>query len=230
MSDLLALVRRVVREELAAVQGPLLGTITAVATHEAEDDSHNYEADVRLKHDGLELKVVPLAVPHIGVAAPPRVGDLVLVQFVDNDVHQPLITGRFYHEEARPPLHKTDDVLFEHRLPDGTLNHLRFAADGTIYLQRDVTKPEDNSEAKAGIKIAPDGTIELKTGDKVVVTLKEGEVEITSDGQPVKINCDELTVDGKLTVTGDSALKAKLKVGTGTGVTIDGTEITGGPV
>lgn len=230
MNELVSLVRRLVREELAAARGPLLGTVSALAAHESADDANNYEADVTLKHEGLELKKVPLAVPHVGVAAPPRVGDLVLVQFVDHDVQQPVITGRFYHEEERPPLFKSDDVLFEHRVPDGTLNHLRFAADGSIYLQRDVTKPEDNSEFKAGIKIAADGTIELKTGDKVVVTYKDGEIELKSDGGPVKITCDELTVDGKLTVTGDAALKAKLKVGTGTGVTIDGTNVTGGPV
>src|SRR5262249_42673210 len=98
MNELVSLVRRLVREELAAARGPLLGTVTALAAHESEDDANNYEADVALKHDGLELKKVPLAVPHVGVAAPPRVGDLVLVQFVGHDLQQPLITGRFYHE------------------------------------------------------------------------------------------------------------------------------------
>lgn len=230
MNELLELMRRVVREELAARRGPLLATVSAVYAHEDKDDSKNYEADVRLKHEGLELKQVPIAVGHVGVAAPPRVGDLVLVQFLDQDLQQPLITGRFYHEEERAPLFKEDEVLFEHRLPDGKLNHLRFGADGTIYIQRDVTKPEDNSEFKAGIKIDPDGNIELKTGDKVVITLKDGEIDIKSDGNPVKVTCDELTVDGKFRVKGETHLENKLKVGTGTGTTIDGTEITGGPV
>jgi hypothetical protein len=97
-------------------------------------------------------------------------------------------------------------------------------------LQRDVKKPEDNSEFKAGIQLDADGNIEIKTGDKVVITYKDGEIAIKCDGGPIKITCDELTVDGKLTATGDAKLKGTLKVGTGTGVTIDGTEITGGPV
>jgi hypothetical protein len=230
MSELLELMRRVVREELAARRGPLLATVSAVYAHEDKDDARNFEADVRLKHEGLDLQKVPIAVSHVGVAAPPRVGDLVLVQFLDSDLQQPLITGRFYHEEDRVPLFKEDEVLFEHRLPDGKLNHLRFAADGTIYVQRDVTKPEDNSEFKAGIKIDPEGVIEVKTGDKVVITLKDGEIDIKSDGGPIKFTCDQLTIDGKLQVTGETQLKDKLKVGTGMGTTIDGNEITGGPV
>jgi hypothetical protein len=242
MSGMLELIRQVVREEMALFRGPLLATVGAVYAHEDADDTANFDADVTLKHDGLELKRVPLAVTHVGAAAPPRVGDLVLLEFLDHDVQQPLVVGRFYHDQERAPLFKEDEVLFEHRLPDGKLNHLRFAADGSIVLQRDVTKPADNSEFAAGVKIGADGTIEVKTGDKVLVTLKDGEIEILCDGGPVKVTCDELTVDGKLTVTGDSvvegkltvtgdsALEAKLKVGKIIGVTIDGTEISGGPL
>jgi len=210
---MLELIRQAVREELAMLRGPLLATVSTVYAHEADDDTANYDADLTLKHDGLELKRVPIAVPHIGVVSPPRVGDLVMVQFLDHDLQQAFVTGRFYHEDDRPPLFKEDEVLFEHRVSDGTINHLRFAADGAMYLQRDVTKPEDNSEFVAGVKIAADGEIEIK-----------------SDGQPVTVICDEMTVDGKLTVTGDAVLQGTLKVGTGTGVTIDGTDITGGPV
>jgi hypothetical protein len=227
---MLEMIRQVVREEMAQRRGPLLGTVSAVHAHESDDDTSNYDADVKLKHDGLELKHVPIAVPYVGVAAPPRVGDLVLLEFLDMDVQQPMVVGRFYTDDARAPLFKEDEVLLEQRCADGKLNHLRFAADGSILLLRDVTKPEDDSEFTAGVRIAPDGTIEVKTGDKVLITLKDGEIDILCDGGPVKITCDELKVDGKLTVTGDSALKGKLKVGSGMGTTIDGNKITGGPV
>ncbi len=163
MSRIVEIIRRVVLEELARNRGSLLGVVTTVYPHEAEDDENNYEANVRLKHEDLELRRVPIAVGHVGVAAPPRVGDLVLVQFLNGDSNQPLVTGRFYHADERPPLHKEDEILFEHRVSDDTLNHLRFASDGSIFLQRDVTKPEDNSEAKASIKVdGPSGDIEIK--------------------------------------------------------------------
>lgn len=234
MSELIDLVRRTVREELALHRGPQLATVTALIAHESADDSANYEVDLRLKHDGLELPQVPVAVPHIGVAAPPRVGDLVLVSFLDHDIQQPFVTGRFYTDQERAPLFKEDDVLFEHRLPDGTLNHLRMAADGSLFLQRDVTKPEDNSEFKAGIRIDPQGLIELKSGDELVLTIdpQGGKVTLLSKDKPVEITCQTLKVDGDvqitktLTVDGDGTIKGTGKISS---VTISGTDISGGP-
>jgi phage baseplate assembly protein gpV len=232
VKELLDMVRRTVREELAVRRGPRLATVTAVTTHESDDDTANYEADVRLKHDGLELAQVPIAVSHVGVAAPPRVGDLVLVQFLDDDIQQPFVTGRFYHDQERAPLFKQDDVLFEHRLPDGTINHLRFASDGTIFLQRDVKKREDNSDFLAGIRIDPQGLIELKTSNDIVVTMDQQNKKITvlCKGNPIEVTCDKLTVDAdveikkSLTVDGDGTIKGTGKISS---VTISGTDISG---
>ena len=223
MDGLLDIVRRVVAQELQRVRSNLLGVVTAVHAHDSADDDNNFEADVKLKHVDLELTRVPIAVPHVGAAAPPRVGDLVLVQFIDGDLNQPVLTGRFYHADDRPPIFKEDDVLFEHRVPDGTLNQLRFAADGSIVLQRDVTK-DDNSQAKTSLRIAGDsGDLEIRVGDKIVVTLThDAKIEITADGKPIAVKCDKLTLDGNLDVTGD------LVVGKGPKTTISANTIKGG--
>ena len=176
---MLGAIQRVVQAELAQQRTALLGVVTAVYVHAAEDDANNFEVDVRLKHAGLELRKVPMAVSYMGIAIPPDVGDLVLVHFIDGDLNQAVVGGRFYHADERPPLHKAGDILFEQRLADDTFNHLRLAADGAIYIQRDVTQREDNSEAKAGIAIDPDGNIAIKTGDKVTSTVgADGNVSI----------------------------------------------------
>lgn len=212
MSRIVEIIRRVVLEELARNRGSLLGVVTTVYPHGAEDDENNYEANVRLKHEDLELRRVPIAIGHVGVAAPPRVGDLVLVQFLNGDSNQPLVTGRFYHADERPPLHKEDEILFEHRVADDTLNHLRFAYDGSIFLQRDVIKPEDNSEAKASIRIdGENGDIEIKSADETFILLKNtGEIQMTAKGKPIMVECSELKVTNGTTST-----------------TIKGNEITG---
>jgi len=233
MSELLDLMRRVVREELALHRGPQLATVTALTTHESDDDTANYEADVRFKHDGLEIAQVPIAVPHIGIAAPPRVGDLVLVQFLDHDLQQPFVTGRFYHDQERAPLFKENDVLFEHRVPDGTINHLRFANDGSIFLQRDVKKLEDNSDFTAGIRLDPQGLIELKSSDDLVITVDQqnGKITVLSKDKPIEITAGTLTIDADveikktLTVDGNGTIKGTGKISS---VTISGTDITGG--
>lgn len=233
MKDLVDLVRRCVREEMASRRGPQLATVTALTVHAGTDDTANYEADVRLKHDGLEIPQVPIAVAHVGFAAPPRVGDLVLVEFLDGDLQQPLLTGRFYHDQERVPLFRENEVLFEHRLADDTVNHLRFADDGSIFLQREVKKREDNSEFTAGLRIAPDGLIEIKAGGRITVTLdgKNDKVTIVCDGKPIDITCSKLTVDADvqikktLTVDGDGTIKGTGKI---SNVTISGTDISGG--
>jgi hypothetical protein len=219
VSRIVEIIRRVVLEELARNRGSLLGVVTTVYPHEAEDDENNYEADVRLKHEDLELRRVPIAVGHVGVAASPRVGDLVLVQFLNGDSNQPLVTGRFYHADERPPLHYEDEVRFEQRLADGKLNHLRFTENGSIFLQRDVTKQEKNSnEARATIKIdGPSGNIEIKVGEKIIVRLiLDDNIQVVADGLPITVDCDTMTVNGDL------------KVSDGTNsTTISGNEITG---
>jgi hypothetical protein len=219
VDQLLNMIQRVVQQEMLSQRSNLLGVVTEIFTHEAENDENNYEVNVLLKHEDLELRRVPIAVGHIGIAVPPRVGDLVLVQFIHGDLNQPVVTGRFYHADDRPPLHKADDVLFEHRVPgdEQTLNHLRFSSDGSIYIQRDVKKPEDNSEAKAGIKIDKDGNIEIQAGEKIVMTLtNDDNISIKADGKAITIDCDTLTVNGKLVVDNGSNK-----------TTIDGNEITG---
>jgi hypothetical protein len=224
MSGLIEIVRRVVEQETARHRMSLLGVVSTVFPHTADDDENNYEVNVRLKHEDLELRKVPVAVAHVGVAAPPRAGDLVLVQFINGDLNQPVITGRFYHNDERPPLHQEEEILFEQRVSDKTLNHLRFTADGSIYLQRDVKKPEDNSEAKTSLRIDGEtGNLEIKVGDKLTVTLtSDNEIQITADDKPVNVNCSKLTVNGDLDLNG------KLVVSDGThSTTIEGNSIGG---
>lgn len=243
MSNIVEIVRRVVEQEMARSRNNLLGVVSAVFPHTDAQDDNNYEVNVKLKHENLELRKVPVAVTHIGVAALPRPGDLVLIQFINGDINQPVITGRFYTDEALAPFFQENEILFEQRNgSNDSLNHLRFTPDGTIYLQRDVKKPKDNSEAKTSIRIdGASGDLEIKMGDKVTVTVKNNtEIQITTDGKPVKVKCKEMSVEGDVSVKGDMSVKGKMNVKgdttvegvfvaqNGTKTTIDGNKITGG--
>jgi hypothetical protein len=172
MSGVVDVMRRVVQQELARRRGSLLGVVTATFPHEADDDDNNYEVDVRLKHHDLELRKVPVAVGLVGVTAPPQAGDLVLVQFVDDDLNQPLVTARFYHADRRPPLHHDNEVLLEHRLQDATT---------TIRIDGDT------------------GDLQIKAGDKVVIDVKHnGEVTLTCETLTVQ---GDVTIKGVLKVS-----------------------------
>jgi hypothetical protein len=233
VSNILEIVRQVVAQELSRQRGARLGVVSEVFAHTAKDDDNNYEINVRLKHEDLELRKVPMMVSHAGFAAPPRAGDLVLVQFVNGDLNQPVVAGRFYHADERPPLHKEDEALFEHRFGDNRdkLSHLRFTEKGSIFLQSGVTKPEDNTEFKAGLRIdGENGVLEIKVGDKLTVTITEGSgIRITADGKPINVKCSEMNVEGKVNIKGDTFIDGVLKAKSGgTTTKITGSTIEGG--
>lgn len=248
-SNIIEIVRRVVEQEMARTHGNLLGVVSQVFPHADAKDDNNYEVNVKLKHENLELNRVPVAVAHVGVAAPPRTGDLVLVQFINGDLNQPIITGRFYTDDALAPFFEENEILFEQRIGNGdSLNHLRFKPDGTIYLQRDVKKPKDNSEALTSIRIdGASGDLEIKMGDKVTLTVKnDTTIQIETKDKPISVKCKEMNVEGKMNVKGDVKIEGKMNIKGDTNVegdtkvkgvfvaekggttTIEGNQITGG--
>ena len=224
MSNVLEIMRKVANQEMERNHLCLLGVVSAHYPHTAANDENNYEVDVKIKHQDLELRRVPVLVAHMGVAAVPQVGDLVLVQFINGDLNQPVVTGRLYHADNRPPLHKEDDILFEQRVAsDNSLNHLRFTSDGTIYLQRKVDKPEDNSKALTSVKIdGSSGTVEIKVGDKVTLEMKSDSVTVTQDSATLEMK------SGKFKFTGDVEINGDLVAKNGGQTTISGNKIKGG--
>lgn len=126
------IMRGVARAELARRRGCRLAVVTASHPHVEADDENNYEVDVRLKHEGLELLRVPVVVPFLGFADTPRVGDLVLVDFLDGDLAQPFVLGVLHHATGRPPLFADRELVLEHRQADGTRTELRFSPEGTV--------------------------------------------------------------------------------------------------
>ncbi len=230
-AGIIDIVRRVVSEEMAHSRGSLLAVVTEVLPNQDAKENNNYEINVRLKHEDLELRRVPVAVSHVGFVAPPRAGELVLVQFINGDLNQPVITGRFYTDEALAPLFKEDEILFEHRVGKDSLNHFRFMPDGTIVLQRGVIKPEDNSRATTSIRIDGEtGDLTITMDKTVTVTVRnDTEILIETKDKPVSVKCTKVQVDcDEMTVTGNLNVNKDLVVGTGPKTTISGNEITGG--
>lgn len=113
--SIVSTIQEIVRQELRRVRVTELGLVGDVYPHSSSNDDDNYGCDVRLKNSGLLLKRVPIATGHIGTVAIPNKGDLVLLAFEKGDVNQPLVIGRFYNADDRPPLNHPDEIIF--RLP-----------------------------------------------------------------------------------------------------------------
>jgi len=194
-------VRRIVQEELGRVRTAELAIVQEQHPHASDSDKDNYACTVQLRNSGIVLKQVPVAADRIGCASIPAVGELVLVQFVGGDINAPIITGRLYNDEDRPPVN--DDGQAITHLPLG-------AEDGdAVHIElHSGDKRELVFKLGSGIEINvrdDDPVVELKVdGSKATLQIdRDGAVTLESQGK-VEIKGSEIAVEaqGKLDLKG----------------------------
>ena len=175
--------RVVAQRELHKLHLPTLGVVTSIFPHSSASDKDNYECNVRLKNTELELRKVPIATQCIGLAGIPRIGDLVIIVFINGDINAPIIVGRLYNDEDRPPLNSAEEIVY---LPPYESNpKIR-----RIYLE------------------FPQGMIFRITDDEVDIKAGETKVVVTRDGDVVI----ESKANVKVVADGDATLKSKGKM------------------
>lgn len=106
-------IKKVAEGEVKKIHTMELGVVTSTFPHSSESDKDNYECNIKLKNRDLELRKVPIATQMIGLAHVPNVGDLVLVSFISGNINAPVVIGRLYNDESRPPLNNAGEVIFE---------------------------------------------------------------------------------------------------------------------
>jgi phage baseplate assembly protein gpV len=207
VSTIVNTIQEIVRHELRAIRVAELGLVEAVYPHSDNGDKDNYGCDVRLKNSGLLLKRVPTTTGHIGTAAIPNVGDLVLLTFDKGDVNQPILIGRLYNDEDRPPPNNPDEVIF--RLP------LAEADDKTVMAAirnlQDNTPPREmmiEMPPKITVRIT-DGTVQVTAGKTEMVLDQPdgsgGKVTVIAGRTKITMNQDG---DVSVEAAGAMALKA----------------------
>ena len=117
MWSIIDTIRKIVKREVEQIYTTELGLVTAVFPHASDSDKDNYQCSVILKNkkqpDGsdFELRKVPIATPHIGLANIPNIGDLVLLSFIGGNINAPVIIGRLYNDEDIPPVNDTRQII-----------------------------------------------------------------------------------------------------------------------
>jgi phage baseplate assembly protein gpV len=169
MTSIVETIQKIVRSELRAVGIAELGVVEAVSSHQDESDNDNYGCDVRLKNTGLLLKRVPIVTGHIGSAAIPNVGDLVLLTFAKGDMNEPIVVGRLYTDDDRPPVNTGNELIM----------HLPLHA-------------QDNSAIKAAIRNIstnnPPREILAEMPPKITLRINDGTVRATAGNSEMKLD------------------------------------------
>ena len=172
MSDLVTIIRAIIREELKTLRLGDVGVVTSAFPH-AEGDAHNHECNVKLREGEVELRKVPIATPHLGMVSAPKPGDLVLISYVAGDPNRPIVVGRLYSDERNPPIHEENEWRVESPL-----------------------------KGKTSIAIDKEESVVVKAGETVVTVKKDDVVSIKGpkdlkvevDGN-VQLKCADCTVD-----------------------------------
>ncbi|MDA8140167.1 MAG: phage baseplate assembly protein V [Desulfobacteraceae bacterium] len=203
-------IRKIVREELGRVRTAELAVVQDQHPHADGGDKDNFACTVALRDSGIVLKKVPVATQRIGTASIPAVGELVLVQFVGGDINAPVITGRLYNDEDRPPVNADQQAVMH--LPLGAADsdavHLELQSGDTRQLlfklgdALEVTAKDDDpvielsvDGGKAKVKIERDGAVTIESNGNM--KFKGGEVKI--EGQTIAVEAQsELKLKGSV--------------------------------
>ncbi|HVE85582.1 MAG TPA: phage baseplate assembly protein V [Myxococcales bacterium] len=210
MSDLMSILRAVVRDELKSLRLGDLAVVTAIAPHSGDSDENNHQCDVKLREGELELKKVPIATPHVGMVSPPAAGDLVLLSYVGGDPNRPVVVGRLYTDEARPPVHEAGEWRVESP-PEGT--SIAIDKDGSFVVTAGktvLTVKKDGAVTLQGeedLKLEVKGNVQLKCGDCKVDA--SGNVELGSGGSGVITEQSHKCYFSGAPLVGSKTVKAK---------------------
>jgi phage baseplate assembly protein gpV len=182
-------IRRIVQEEMGQVRTAELAVVE-------EQHPDEFASSVKLRDSGIVLRKVPVATQRIGAVSIPAVGDLVLVQFVGGDVNAPIITGRLYNDEDRPPANDVGQAILHLPLDAG---------------DDDAVHWELHSGDKREIVLKLGGGLELNLRDDDPV------VELSVDGGKATLKIER---DGAVTLESQGNLKVK-----GADVSLEGDSI-----
>jgi phage gp45-like len=209
MDSILGIMQKVAAREAEKLHTTELGVVTAVFPHTSDGDQDNYAVSVQLKNrpdpngTPLELRKVPVSTQYIGWANIPKVGDLVVVQFVGGDLNAPIVTGRLYHDAERPPA-KNDvgkavlDGLETITITLKSGTKIEIDADGNV-----------NIEAKGEVVINSGDKGAARKDDSVEVEIPAGSFIVAVAGQATGTpNSAPVKVQGKITSASE-----KVKIG-----------------
>lgn len=190
--------QQVAAREAEKIYTTELGEVTAIFPHASDGDKNSYQCSVKVKNrktgDGsdFELRKVPVATAHIGLASIPNVGDLVLIQFIGGDLNAPVITGRLYNDEDKPPVSDKNQVVLDR------VESIKITMNGgtTIEVDKDGNV---KIEAKGDVILNDGSQGAARKDDSVEVTIPSGTFIIAVAGATGTPNPNPVKVQGKIT-------------------------------
>lgn len=200
MDSIISVWQQVASREAEKIYTTELGEVTAILPHASDSDKQNYQCSVRVKSrksaDGseFELRNVPVAVGHIGMANIPNVGDLVLLQFIGGNLNAPVITGRLFNDQDKPPVSDKKQIVFDR------MESIKITMNDDTSIEID-KEGNVNVKGKGDIVLNKGSKGAARKDDSVEVTIPPGSFIIAVAGAGVvgTPNPNPVKVQGKIT-------------------------------
>lgn len=182
------MIRKIAQREVDKFHLLEYGKVESVNIHESEDDGIGYTCSVllvgRTTDDGemLKLENVPISTPFTGQINVPYIDDLVLVSYINGDFELPVIIGRLYSREKKPPLFEDGQHLLElsqepTSISEPPIMDIKFVdgAQTTINL-RDSSVVVTIGAMKLTISSGDEGKVELEAGSTKISLMEDGDI------------------------------------------------------
>lgn len=215
MDSIVGVMKKVAEQEAQRIHTTELGVVTAVFPHADEGDKDNYQCSVKLKNkkqpggSDFELRQVPVATPYLGLAAIPNVGDLVLVSFIGGDINAPVIIGRLYNDEDRPPANKAKEFLLQHDIKEG--GSIKLDEEGKIIVtsknKKNVFTLEDEKISVVNEKFSL--IIDI-SGEKITIS-SDKDLEMTAKNGKFSVEAKEIMLKSQSDLKVESGATLNLK-------------------
>lgn len=172
-------IRKIAEEESKKMHILEIGVVTSVFPHASAGDNDNYAVNVKLKNRDMELRKIPVATPHVGLVHIPNIGDLVLLSFINGNINAPVVIGRLFHEDHRPPVNNPGEIIYES--PDSKKSglkrlYLKFQSGITITVTDDEVKIESGS---TGLTMKNDGDAIFESAGNITIKAK-GDISLSA--------------------------------------------------
>jgi uncharacterized protein involved in type VI secretion and phage assembly len=215
MQQVVHVLRQIARHEAMQRNAAYLGVVKSV---QGGPDDHSCTVELRESH--VVLPNVPIAVGFMGFACLPAEGDLVAVLFLGGDLHAPIVVGRLYTQDLKPPQHGPGELVMqlpvsadsdkriELRLttPDGGGSRsLSLVLDGDVRVSVDIaddgiTLAAQDASLKLSQTSGSDGEIAITVGEAKMTFSQSGDVSLETSGK--------LTLKGQsVEISGDASVK-----------------------
>lgn len=214
MQQMVHVLRQIARHEAMQRNAAYLGVVKSV-----QGKPDDYACTVELRESRIVLPNVPIAVGFMGFACLPAEGDLVVVLFLGGDLHAPVVVGRLYTQDLKPPENDARELVMQLPVdadtdkridlkistPDDGTRTLSLLLDGDVKVSVEIKNDGIALTAQdASLTLSQtsgsDGQLEIKVGDAKMTFSQSGDVALETTGK--------LTLKGQtVEISGDASVK-----------------------